>query len=1147
MMWPRGSPRFWRALWAGGLLIGLGVVLLYTWLPADGATGDLESFKPDGFHVQWLLEEREGGLQVGDVIVSAGGYTVEEWLSGAPRGPEWRAGGVVPYEIWRQGQELVLEIRLAPVSLRSLLDHWAPQLVVALAFLLIGTFVFWRRPHELAARLLMLFCVTMMLQYLGDAYNFQYATLPWRGAFWFHLAFEHGMYGLSLAIVCYFALIFPVPHPVVERFPRLVPLALYSFFPLMILTAMVLSSDWTASLSNGNYASWFAAMVELAVAIGAGVRSARTARDPVTRAQIRWIVWCATVGCAILIPGYVLPLLITGHPLLPHPVTMLVIALVPFTFAVAILRYHLFAIEVIINRTLVYGTLTILLAGLYLLAVRLLSYLVEVGWRGESRTLAVFVATLSIALAFDPLRKRVQALIDRAFYRTKLDFQKLLPEMSERLATSIDLDRQVVLLTNELPRRLQIAWATLAVLSPDGENLVRVGGDVGHPTLPMSHALVEDLRYLGQPLLRLQPPSTLPDEARVFLDRHGVELSIPLIVGDKLVGVYSLGSKLSGNAYSGDEIRLLHLLGRQAAVAVENSRLFEAEREQRRLAEALQKAAEVVSSTLELDQVLDRILEQVERVVVGDAFNIMLISGGIAQVVRSRGYEQLLADEPIASLQMPVVDYPSLTRMMQTGKPLVIPDTASDPDWVQRAGWEWLRSYVSAPIQVAGQTVGFLNVDRTQLGQVGSADARRLEAFAHHAATALQNARLYAETQKQLGEQTALREAGAAISSTLELETVLSRIAQQMSLAVDATSAYICGFDQETMASSVLAEYISPQASALERESDLLIQYEADDQEFLDLMRAGQHDIAQVGNPELPERDRKHMEQYGARTILYIPLRIKGQLIGFTELWESRRSREFTPEEITLCHGIAQQAAIALENARLYEQAQKEIGERRRAEGQIKASLAEKEVLLKEIHHRVKNNLQVISSLLYLQSKQIEDPKTLDVFLESQHRVRSMALVHERLYQAGDLAWVNYADYVRGLASYLYQSFGTDLAQVKLRIEVDDISLGIDTAVICGLLINELVSNSLKHAFPGDREGEIVVGFHRDQEDQCSLMIHDNGIGVPKDLGSRKTESLGLRLVNSLVGQLEGALEVDRDGGTTFRITFADPKARGGG
>ena len=226
--------------------------------------------------------------------------------------------------------------------------------------------------------------------------------------------------------------------------------------------------------------------------------------------------------------------------------------------------------------------------------------------------------------------------------------------------------------------------------------------------------------------------------------------------------------------------------------------------------------------------------------------------------------------------------------------------------------------------------------------------------------------------------------------------------------------------------------------------------------------------------------------------------------------------------------------------AEVNEALQAEIAERKRAEEQIKASLGEKEVLLKEIHHRVKNNLQVVSSMLFLQSRSIKEEETVEMFQESRNRVRSMALVHERLYQSPDLARIDFAEYARNLTSYLFRSYGVHSNVIQLKVNVDDVFLSIDTAVPCGLILNELVSNSLKHAFPDGREGEIRIELGSDDDNRFTLMFGDNGVGFPEDLDFRNTESLGLQLVNNLVHQLEGTIELDRSGGTAFKITFAE-------
>jgi response regulator RpfG family c-di-GMP phosphodiesterase/putative methionine-R-sulfoxide reductase with GAF domain len=229
-------------------------------------------------------------------------------------------------------------------------------------------------------------------------------------------------------------------------------------------------------------------------------------------------------------------------------------------------------------------------------------------------------------------------------------------------------------------------------------------------------------------------------------------LGVPMLIGERLIGVICVQSYQT-HAYGEEEELLLSTLADQVALAIEQARLYEAEREQRELAEALEEAAAAVNSTLEPDQVLDRILEQVERVVAGDAFNIMLMEDNTARVVRSRGYEQLGMKERIANFVSPVTELSKVVQMVQAGEPLAVSDTFADPGWAMWDGWEWLRSYVGTPICVSGQTVGILNVDGTSPGQFGPADAHRLKAFADAAATAIENARLFEQAQQELAER----------------------------------------------------------------------------------------------------------------------------------------------------------------------------------------------------------------------------------------------------------------------------------------------------------------------------------------------------------------------------------------------------------
>jgi PAS domain S-box-containing protein len=218
----------------------------------------------------------------------------------------------------------------------------------------------------------------------------------------------------------------------------------------------------------------------------------------------------------------------------------------------------------------------------------------------------------------------------------------------------------------------------------------------------------------------------------------------------------------------------------------------------------------------------------------------------------------------------------------------------------------------------------------------------------------------------------------------------------------------------------------------------------------------------------------------------------------------------------------------------------RDITERKRAEEQIRNSLEEKEILLKEIHHRVKNNLQVVSSLLSLQSGYPRMESVRELFLESQNRVKSMALIHEKLYQSADFSNIDFADYLESLARNLFHSYGVNPEQITLTIEVD-VELDIDHAIPCGLIINELLSNALKHAFPEERTGTVMLAFHR-QDGEFMLRFSDTGIGIPPEVDFRNTESLGLQLVTTLTSQLSGKIEKLPWAGTAFEIRFAVPQ-----
>ena len=214
-----------------------------------------------------------------------------------------------------------------------------------------------------------------------------------------------------------------------------------------------------------------------------------------------------------------------------------------------------------------------------------------------------------------------------------------------------------------------------------------------------------------------------------------------------------------------------------------------------------------------------------------------------------------------------------------------------------------------------------------------------------------------------------------------------------------------------------------------------------------------------------------------------------------------------------------------------------EIALRNKAENDIVASLKEKEMLLKEIHHRVKNNMQVISSLLFMQARAQKDEKIKGILKESQDRIKSIALVHEKLYQSTDLDRIDYADYLRKITNHLFESYQIDPMIITLHLNAEKSVLHIDKAVPCSLIVNEMLSNSLKHAFPGGRKGMITIDFKK-SADKYILTYSDDGIGIPDSVTFDRTESLGMQLIKGLTKQINGSIELDRTAGTKYTVTF---------
>ncbi len=264
-----------------------------------------------------------------------------------------------------------------------------------------------------------------------------------------------------------------------------------------------------------------------------------------------------------------------------------------------------------------------------------------------------------------------------------------------------------------------------------------------------------------------------------------------------------------------------------------------------------------------------------------------------------------------------------------------------------------------------------------------------------------------------------------------------------------------------------------------------------------------------------------HVAELGLESLAVVPLYRYDELIGALNVGSFKR-HNFSQTEKELLIAIGNEVGVVI--AKL------------RADELIRAALNERETLLKEIHHRVKNSMQVISSLLSLQAAKAA-PEAIEVLNESQKQIRSMALIHEKLYRSSSLAEIDFADYVESLIDELLRMYNVPLGAITITVDIENVQLGVDTAIPCALIINELVSNSLKYAFPDRRPGDVTVALQR-TNGAHTLTVGDGGVGFPADVDFRATDSLGMQLVATLVGQLDGTITLDRTKGTTFIITF---------
>jgi PAS domain S-box-containing protein len=423
----------------------------------------------------------------------------------------------------------------------------------------------------------------------------------------------------------------------------------------------------------------------------------------------------------------------------------------------------------------------------------------------------------------------------------------------------------------------------------------------------------------GRPIYGLV--ETFPKEEQRILKLQAIlsMASVPIHVAGEWWGFLGLDDCEQERTWTALEITALKSTAGVLAGVIGNARLYDLERRARERAEVMGEVVQIIAASLDRNEILRRSLSQLRRVLTFDMAGVYVYGeNNRPELVVTPGYpdERLTIREALRLLE----HSPIFASMRADLQPVMSGDVRRLAGWIWVPGAEAIRSFMAVPLLIRGRMIGALMVDSRHEEFFNQTDLQMAQTLAQHVAIAVENAQLFEAVQRSLAEQTAILAASTAVSSTLDLPTVLSRVAEQLGLALDVTSVYIVDWDPEAHTSAVLADYYAEAAMPEERASNLGVTYD---------LLAGfgvpsyyAPDSAkqfQVDDPVLPEAEQAQLRRRGAQSILTVPLVVKNKVLGYSELWESRYRREFTPAEIRLARGIAQQAAIAIEHARLFE------------------------------------------------------------------------------------------------------------------------------------------------------------------------------------------------------------------------------------
>ena len=586
-----------------------------------------------------------------------------------------------------------------------------------------------------------------------------------------------------------------------------------------------------------------------------------------------------------------------------------------------------------------------------------------------------------------------------------------------------------------------------------------------------------------------------------------------------------------------------------------------------------------VHRSLDLDEVIDSAVDVMNKhIETAQNVSIYMVEGNAAVLKFYRGY-------PVDMMKkLGTIPYPRgfTWKTIMESKPTYCPDVDHDTVIGPLGREIGTKSYVSMPICYSGKAIGCININSVKKYAFDEEELDLLELVAGTIEAAINNARR-AEALKKSRE--ALRENNAKLRRKNRFEKVISAVTMSVHQSLEPSEVFenaVEAIYNEIGEAQHVMIYMVENVPGSENNPHALMKAQRGHPEsFIERVRSIPYPLGATwktimeGTPRfIPDSDLDPSlgqagRDYGARSYISMPIKMGDDTVGCMHI-HSFKKCAFNKEHIKLLDIVARQLETAIKNAKKTEALRKseealrktrdeleervrdrtselqksntllikEILERRYVENELKQSLAEKDVLLKEIHHRVKNNLQIISSLLNLQSRKLKNEKARASFVESNNRIRSIATLHEQLYRSKDLSRIDFTAHIRNMTNHLLRSYGMGSDHINVVIDSAQIYLDINTAIPLGLIVNELVSNAIKHGYAGKTSGEIRIEFMKIHGKYC-LSVSNDGSKFPEDLDIGNCTTLGLELVTSLSKQLKGAISLSRGDVTEFKLEFS--------